>query len=131
MPDDRRFDFPDTDYFVPGEVWTIVETIRERQSDGTFDPAASFTTYSGWEFYVFLSEKHSVGPTAALLTRDALLSLTEGSGITEGTPPEVTIQATATQTAAVPGGGRRWYELWAVVNSERKRLANGTLMVAD
>lgn len=136
MSDDpRRYDFPEEDAFTRGEVWDIEISVREKQEDGTYDPAASFAAYSDWEFYVFPGLERSktnepIGPSQANRQRDALFYLTVGAGLTVGTPPEITLQASIAQSSLVPAGWRG-YHLWAKVNSNWKRLAHGVLLVKD
>lgn len=128
MTDARRYDIPTTKAVTPGEVWDFTVTVQEEQSDGTYDPAASFASYDEWAFYVF-RDLADAGATSTERAARALVSLAESSGITVGTPPEVTISATAAQTANVPPGSTRAYELWAEINGSAKRVAYGTIPV--
>lgn len=128
MTDPRRYDIPTTKSVTPGEVWDFTVTVQEEQEDGTYDPASSFSSYDAWAFYIFESLA-TAGGTATARAAKAYVSLSAGSGITVGSAPTVTIQATAAQTANVPPGATRAYELWATVNGSAKRLAYGTIPV--
>lgn len=122
--DPRRDDIPMSKAVTPGETWDFDVTVQEEQSDGTYDPAASFTAYDDWAFYIL----ESLG-IDRLATAGVYVSLAVSSGITVGSAPSITVQATATQTRAVPAGVTRAYELWATISGSTKRLAYGTLPV--
>lgn len=126
--DPRRYDIPITKAVTPGEGWPFDVTVTEEQSDGTYDDASSFSAYDDWAFYVFESLA-TAGGTAAQRAAKAYFALTEGSGITLGTPPAVTVVATGDQTANVPPGTTRGWELWATVNDIPKRLRYGTIPI--
>lgn len=122
--DPRRDDIPMSKAVTPGETWDFDVTVQEEQSDGTYDPASSFASYDDWAFYILEGIGIDRNGTAGVY-----VALTEGEGITVGSAPSVTAQATAAETTAVRPGTTRAYELWATVSGSTKRLAYGTIPV--
>ena len=122
--DIRRYDLPADHPFTPGELRSITMPIREEQTDGTFDPAASFAAYDNWQFWCMKSSSHKCKSYAELDTA-AIFKCAVSDGITVLTPPNLNIEISAAKSALVTVTTAIAYEFWADYNGEPTRLAYG------
>lgn len=128
--DERRYDVPMREALTPGEARLIRYSVREKQTDGSFLPAANFGAYTEWEFYC-LEKLGSAGIDQASRRSGSLFYLT-GASINVGTPPYAVVSLDTPDTVLIGAKvGMRAHELWAKVSGSWTRLSYGDLPFVD
>lgn len=134
VEDERRYDIPEAEAFTPGEGRNVSVTVKVRtgvdsNGNGIYANETDFAPYSEWEFYLF-NDRRDGGATQTARRNGAVAYRSEGSGITEGTPPAVAITLRSQDTQDMRTGDR-WYELWVKISGEWSRVRYGIIPFKD